>query len=404
MGLNANKKQFIAEKYRFVELFVFLLVTIQTQIVWISFGAYINLASVYYGVPVGYITFLGASFMIFYIPVNYFATKALDDKGLKKGVGIGVYLTSIGGLIRALAGPNYWICLAGQILAAIGQPFILNCWTKLSTTWFLEQEKTLATGVGSIAQFIGVIIGMIFPVDSLGFPLTLWTYAILGLIFLILFQIFGREKPENPPNEYAIKEIKYSQMEGLKEILFKNRDFQKLFVIIFIGFGVFNALSTEIDLIFNNSKYPGIDAGIVGALIIFGGLIGAAVISSLSDKYRKRKIFLILAYLACTPIVLLLATLRQLQIIYIFCFIFGFMMVSCLPVGLTYAAEITYPRPEETSAGILIVSGQISGILFLLIPIDPYLYYVAVLFIIGLIFSFLIHDTSWHEEKRKSQK
>jgi len=401
LNISKDSKEFIAEKYRFIQLFVFFLITMQTQIIWISFGANITLASLYYSVNEAYIVFLGASFMIFYIPINFFATKSLDQFGLKKGAGIGVYLTSIGGLVRALAGTNYWICLIGQIIAAIGQPFILNCWTKLATNWFLEQEKTLATGIGSIAQFIGVIIGMIFPMKSIGVLITMWIYAILGLGILIIFQILAKEKPKNPPNEYAIKNIKKPIMIGLKEIIFKNKDFQKLFIIIFIGFGVFNAISTEIDLIFNKIKYSGIDSGVVGALIIFGGMVGAAVISSLSDKYRKRKIFLILAYSICTPIILLLAILRDVSVIYLFCFILGFMMVSCLPVGLIYAAEITYPNPEETSAGILIVSGQISGILFLFIPIDPYLYYVFVLFLIGLLFSFTIHDTSWFEEKRK---
>ena len=39
-------------------------------------------------------------------------------------------------------------------------------------------------------------------------------------------------------------------------------------------------------------------------------------------------------------------------------FLIGFIMVSCMPVGLTYAAEITYPTPEGTSNGLVQLFGQ----------------------------------------------
>ena len=176
-------------------------------------------------------------------------------------------LTAIGGLIKALAEPivglipalaalagsEYWICFIGQLIVAIGQPFVLNCWTKLATNWFLEQEKTTAAGLGNISMFFGVIIAMIFPIMQVGISLTLWIYAILGIVIAILYQVITREKPTNPPNEYAIKKVKLSQTHGLREMMTRNRDFLLLFIILFIGLGVFNALTSEIDLIFNSS-------------------------------------------------------------------------------------------------------------------------------------------------------
>jgi len=40
--------------------------------------------------------------------------------------------------------------------------------------------------------------------------------------------------------------------------------------------------------------------------------------------------------------------------------------LSAGPVGFQYGAEITYPAPEGTSNGMLLLMGQISGILFIL--------------------------------------
>jgi hypothetical protein len=40
-------------------------------------------------------------------------------------------------------------------------------------------------------------------------------------------------------------------------------------------------------------------------------------------------------------------------------------MLSCAPLGFQYGAEIAYPAPEGTSNGILMMMGQISGIIFI---------------------------------------
>ncbi|MHA1730232.1 MAG: MFS transporter, partial [Promethearchaeota archaeon] len=200
--------QYKAERYRFVELLLFMFVGVVTQVLWVSFSPIMVESTTYYGVDEISITVLAASFMVVYIFVNNISTKSIDKYGLKNGVGIGVVLTAIGGLIRAIGGPNYWICFIGQMLAAIGQPFVLNSFTKLGSNWFLKSEKATAAGLGSISTFLGVIFAMIFPDMLVPFDmgLMLWVYAILGLIAMILYLLFARDKPESPPNAYAKKD------------------------------------------------------------------------------------------------------------------------------------------------------------------------------------------------------
>jgi hypothetical protein len=45
-------------------------------------------------------------------------------------------------------------------------------------------------------------------------------------------------------------------------------------------------------------------------------------------------------------------------------FIFGFFIMSAGPIGFQYGAEKSYPAPESTSQGIILLVGQISGIIF----------------------------------------
>lgn len=44
-----------------------------------------------------------------------------------------------------------------------------------------------------------------------------------------------------------------------------------------------------------------------------------------------------------------------------------FFMTGYLPVGFEFGAELTYPEPEGTSAGILNAGAQIFGVVFTLI-------------------------------------
>jgi MFS family permease len=129
--------------------------------------------------------------------------------------------------------------------------------------------------------------------------------------------------------------------------------------------GAFNAILTKIDWIFKN-RVLDIDStlapGIVGGLIVIGGMCGAVILSALSDKYHKRKIFLILAAGMAVPLSLLLQYLSSIVLLGIAGFVFGFFLISAMPVGLTYAVEKTHPVPEATSNGILMLSGQISGL------------------------------------------
>ncbi|KAG8312595.1 Feline leukemia virus subgroup C receptor- protein 2 [Homalodisca vitripennis] len=51
-------------------------------------------------------------------------------------------------------------------------------------------------------------------------------------------------------------------------------------------------------------------------------------------------------------------------VVYITASLLGFFMTGYLPVGFELAAELTYPEPEGTSAGLLNAGAQVFGIFF----------------------------------------
>jgi MFS family permease len=178
---------------------------------------------------------------------------------------------------------------------------------------------------------------------------------------------------------------------GLKA-LFRNRDFLFLLGLFLIGVGAFNAILTKIDYIFKDRPLDidsALAAGIVGGLMVVGGLCGAVILSALSDKYHKRKIFLIMAAGMAVPLSLCLQFFSSIVLLGVCGFVFGFFLISAMPVGLTYAVEKTHPVPEATSNGILMLSGQISGL--------PIVFFfnmnvITILFGVAFILALLLHD------------
>ena len=102
----------------------------------------------------------------------------------------------------------------------------------------------------------------------------------------------------------------------------------------------------------------------VGGIMLLGGVLGALIIPPLSDKRRKRKPFLVFCMILMLPGLIGLTVFTGLVPKMISAFIFGFFIMSAGPIGFQYGAEKSYPAPESTSQGIILLVGQISGIIF----------------------------------------
>jgi cyanate permease len=144
------------------------------------------------------------------------------------------------------------------------------------------------------------------------------------------------------------------------------RDFILLLVIFFIGLGVFNSVTTWIEDILRPRGFSILQAGVIGGLMVVGGILGALVIPLMSDRYRRRVPFIVFSLAAATLGLVGIAFLENYTLLMLSAFVMGFFLLSAGPVGFQYGAEITYPAPEGTSNGMLLMMGQISGIIFIL--------------------------------------
>lgn len=354
-------------RYRWVVLLAFMLVAAANQLLWITFAPITGSAAAYYGVSDLSIGFLSLSFMLVYLVISLPASWMIDTYGIRVAVGIGAALTGVFGLLRGLLAPDYTFVLLAQIGIAIGQPFILNAVTTVAARWFPVRERAAAAGLGSLAIYLGIVVALaLTPYLTLRAQVNgmLLVYGIISVIAAGIFFAVVKERPPTPPcpPDQAARSLVF---DGLKESL-RRRDFVLLLVIFFVGLGVFNAVTTWIEDIVRPRGFSSIQAGNTGGLMIVGGILGAVVIPMLSDHYRRRTPYLLLAVFGATLGLVGLTFAPGYWLLLVSAFIFGFFLLSAGPVGFQYGAEITHPTPEGTSNGLLLLMGQISGIVFIL--------------------------------------
>jgi len=353
-------------RYRWVVLLAFMAVVAINQLAWLSFASITSDAAEYYEVSDLSIGLLSMSFMIVYIFVCIPASWAIDTYGIRVGVGIGAALTGAFALMRGLVAESYALVLVAQIGIAVGQPFINNAVTKVAARWFPLGERATASGLGTLAMYVGMAAGLVLtPVlfDWFEIPGMLIAYGIAAIAAAVVFFVAVREHPPTPPCPPE-REERTLVLDGLKQTL-RKRDFALLMVVFFVGLGMFNAVTTWIEDVVEPRGFTSTQAGLTGGLMIVGGVIGALIVPTLSDRFRRRVPFIIVAFGGAVLGLVGVTFAEAYWLLLTSAFVMGFGLLSAGPVGFQYGAETAYPAPEGTSNGLLLLMGQISGIAFI---------------------------------------
>lgn len=353
--------------YRWVVLGGFALLNALVQMNWITFAPVTGDAALFYGVSELEIGVLSLVFMVVFIVVSIPASYIIDTYGIRVGIGIGALLTGVFALTRGMFADAYTPVLISQIGLAIGQPFVMNAITKVAAHWFPLDERATAAAIPSLAQFVGIIVAMAatpYLVSGSGMTGMLMIYGVLSVVGAIVALVLIRERPPTPPS-LTDDNQRTRVFEGLRHI-FRQKDMLILLLLFFVGLGMFNAISTWIEQIVAPRGFGPEEAGMIGALMVVGGIFGAGILPVLSDRRRRRKPFLLVAVAGMAPGLIGLTFASGYPLLLLSSFVFGFFLMSAYPLGFQYSAEISYPAPESTSQGIIVMAGQVSGVLFIL--------------------------------------
>jgi len=351
--------------YRWVILLAIFPIIISTEMMWLSIAPVSSMAKDYYGVSSLSIDMLSVSYMIMFIIFSIPASWVVDRFGYRHSLIIGALLTAVFGVVRAVFADNFAIVLTAQFIIAVGQPFLLNISTKVPANWFPVNERSTAAGILTMAQYVGFAVPMLLSpllAEQNGIPYLMKTFAIIAVISAIVCIIFTKEKPEiAPPGPIAEKED--LSLASAKR-LFHNKAYLSVLVICFVSIGIFNTVLTVLETILTPHGISSAEAGIVGAVFVVSGVIGAVVIPMISDKTGVRIPFFLGSTIILIPVYLGFTFVNMYGLLIILAGLAGFTIMGVAPILFQHGSEVAYPIQEGTSLGIILLMGQISGVLF----------------------------------------
>ena len=277
---------------------------------------------------------------------------------------------------------------AGQVIPTL----LVSCVVGLSTTSLhFGTTSLITTPSSSISASNSTNHVCPTPHDVIGMESLLLIQACLATFSAVWATGWFREDPPTPPSKSAeiraherrrydlsppsLRMSPSSTIRNHLRSLLSDREFLKLLVGFGLGLAVFNAMLTVLAQLIqplygktaSDINQASDDAGMYGGVLIGAGLIGAAIVGPILDCTHYYRTFLkggfLVAIAGLTFMLLQLAPNNQTMItIGMGCM--GLCMMPLLPVGLETAVECTYPVPEEMSATLLMLVGNLVGLSF----------------------------------------
>jgi predicted MFS family arabinose efflux permease len=310
------------------------------QLLWLTYAPITTDAAEHFGVSEGTIGWLSQVFPLFYVVLALPAGLALD-RAFRSTLATAAWLTAVGGAVR-LTSDTFEAALAGQILIAIAQPFILNAVTKLATAALPAPERPKGIALGSAGIFAGTALALplapAVPLQTL-----LWIDLAVATAAALALTV-------------ALRGI-VTRREGTAELRTAWPRIKRLCGVAFLGFGVFVALTTWLQTLLEPAGIEDTTAGWLLAAMVLAGVVTSALAPAPLARHGAERPFLRAAAVTAAAACLLLAVAPGAALIAVIPL--GVALLGALPVLL----ELTERRTDAASGAALIwLAGNTGGI------------------------------------------
>lgn len=407
-GTISTSVSFTTKLYRkrYLILILFVLLSMSNAFQWIEYAIIENIVTKYYETSTFWVNCTSVVYMAAYIIGIIPATYLLDKKGLRFCVLLGAFGNCFGSIVKCFSidSNRFWVTMIGQTIVASSQLFILNIPPLLAAVWFSDKEVSRATAYGVFGNQVGIALGFFLPgmivpnfssdnstqIDSelstsidntmktpllyvgkeevgVGLRTLFIGVSVFTTLLFVAILVFFKDKPGLPPstaqaNAQAVK-LNSSFYNSIKALV-TNSNFILLFLTYGLNTGVFYAVSTVLNQMVTGALGEDFvkEAGYMGFTLTLSGILGSIVCGFLLDWTRLFKeitlgvyLFSLLGMIAFT----IALKLQYIWLMFVVSGVLGFFMTGYLPIGFELAAEISYPQPEGTSAGLLNASAQV---------------------------------------------
>ncbi len=344
--------------WRVLFAYVFLVAT--SHVLWISFASVTADAAKAYRtteLSIGLLVSVGPiCSAVFSIPGGALA----DRFGYRTPLLWAGAATAVFAFLRPMVS-SFPMLLLLTIGLLVPQPFLINAVADLVNRHFPDEEAATATGLGTMAIFLGITVGLIATpplVSAFGVRGSQYVYAVLSVVVLVAFWLAA---PRRVPDRLATS-VELTVRQAIVRVLRSSAQW-KLSAALFLGFGMYLGITTWLEEMLAPKGIDATGAGLVAGVITIAGMAGSVALGALSDRVRRRKPFLVLAGLVAAPCLWLLGHLSSLPALLVVAAVFGFFMLAALPVAIATASEepTMGPQVASTAVGVMLMAGNLGG-------------------------------------------
>jgi predicted MFS family arabinose efflux permease len=261
-----------SRRHGWIVIGAFALVAAATQLLWLTYAPITTGTAHHYHVSESAVGWLSEIFPLLYVVLAIPAGKVLD-RSLHGGLAAGALLTLLGGLLRLFGGDFAW-ALAGQCVVAIAQPLVLNAITKLADERLPERERAEGIAIGTAGMMVGMLLALVLGA-TLGGP-RIHALLVIGAVFAAVAAgglLAALRLPGAAPSALGT-----ATRRPLRAV-WTDQQVRVLAGLVFVGFGVFIALTTWLQALLNHYGVSASSAGAVLVAMVLLGAIGSAVLA-----------------------------------------------------------------------------------------------------------------------------
>ncbi|KAJ3061021.1 Major facilitator super domain-containing protein 7 [Podochytrium sp. JEL0797] len=378
-AMSLDRPEVRLTSFRFLVAIGVFFANFNSALMWASYASISSSAAEFYECSAWTVNLLALIFQITFIPLAFPSMFVLDSYGLRISVLVGAWGATIGACVRWI-GP--WLCpeparvpllFLGQLIAAIATPFAFNAPTKVCASWFGDKERLTANTFMSLAMFGGTALAMAIAPSIVGDTpsnITKLNFAVFIICFVTgLTSLFVYDKPTFAPSLSA-QEVSLPFKEGMKKLM-TNRDYWVIVAVYGMSAGGLDTYFTLISDYITPYGYSEADSGLLGIVTIAVGCISSLLIGLLLDYTKQHRLgFKLVTFLTFLGALLFYFSARfsdQKPLLFFSACVIGLGGFTLAPIALELGVECTHPVSEGSSAGVLQTSGQLFGVIVLVV-------------------------------------
>jgi predicted MFS family arabinose efflux permease len=324
-----------------------------SQLLWLTYAPVTTEAARHYGVSETAVGWLANVFPLLYVLLAVPAGLALDRRP-SSALAFGVVLTGAGGVVRLLGGGFGW-ALAGQLLVAVAQPFVLNAITGVVQVLPVRSRPT-GIAVGSAGLFLGMVVALGMGAALAGgdrVRTLMVVQAVVAVVAVVAYLVVAARAPR--PGAVASTET------GQLRPVWRDPVLRRIALLAFLGFGVFVALVTWLQALLDPRGISESSAGTVVTVAVAVGAIGSTVVAAALEGRPVEAVLLRTTLVAAVAGCLVLAVGSGLASAWIGVVLAVLAMLTALP-WLLALCERNARDAVASATALLWLAGNLGGL------------------------------------------